>query len=389
MKDPKNFKDPKKKASQRTDLMILYIMVMLAMVILLSIAIYGLEAKTAVENARHDAKIEEIDQQRSAREAAREKEWAEARQELHEDFYKQKMEEARAKAENFQTRAVILQDFHEEFDQAVSPLAIETLELKIGAGTMEVTEAETEEPETITEETEDDSNKETEKVSEKVETTETEPKEAEITLIEAETEENEDEDDWFETQPIVEQQPEVKNDEPIPEPSVVSTPISYQENSNVNVSLQDFLNYNGMSLEDFIIRMTCMVYPEACGEGFTGKQGVAEVAMNWIYSGMKTEWWDISSGFANIPVQRYYELMYSQNEYEQRAIKECRQAVEEVINGAHPVEDLLGVKPYYFLLPEKSDPINVYVMLQATYQIWIGNQLYLGMEGIDWTLKGN
>lgn len=359
--------------------------------ILFSIAIYGMEAKAAIQDREFEAKIEELDINRSAREAAREQEWADARQELHEYFSRQKMEETRTKTEEFQTSANLIQ---EETNEVIYEVVETTAKLEVPT----VNDV-TEEPE-IMEVTEDDTNETQQNFIEEPETNIGEPsfvnsEEAEIKLIEAEAdiepkpEEEIEEDDWFELQPEVEEEPEVKS---IPAPSVASTPVvatTSIENSNVNVSLQNFLNYNGMTLEDFIIRMTCMVYPEACGESFVGKQGVAEVAMNWIYSGLKTEWFDIASGFANIPVQRYYELKYSYNETDRVVIEECRQAVEKVIAGEHPVEDLLGVKPYYFLLPEKSDPINVYVMLQATYQLWVGNQLYLGMEGIDWTLKGN
>ena len=364
----------------------IFIMVMCAVAILLSIAMYGMEVRATAQERKFQERIVEIDINNASREAAREEEWAEARQELHEYFYEMKMEEAKAEAEEIQMTDSI---FQEELEEVV-----ETTKLESPA------KAETEEPETM-EETEDDITEqhiffEKTKNSVEVQTTETECEKVEIEIIETdepeELELEREEDDWFEPQPEVEAQSQA---EPIPEPSVantlvaVATPITYQENSSVSASLQNFLTSNGMTLEDFIIRMTCMVYPEACGESFVGKQGVAEVAINWIYSGLKTEWFDIASGFANIPVQRYYELWYSYNETDRVVIAECRQAVETVINGAHPVEDLLGVKPYYFLLPEKSDPINVYIMTQATYQLWVGNQLYLGMEGIDWTLKGN
>ena len=387
-------KNPMTNEHRHNEILKAIIFGIIGFMVLLTIAMYGMEAKAAAQDKEFQERIEKIDRSRAVREAAREQECAEAREELHEYFSRQKMEEDRTKTEEFQTNDVNLQ---EEFDQVVRPLAIETLELKIGAGKevpIEATEAETKKTETIMEVTEDDIIEETQAFFEELETNIGEPlfedsEKAEIKLIEAEAD---FEDNWFEIQPKVDTQPEA---ELIPEPSVASTPvvatttISYQENSNVNVSLQSFLEYNGMTLDDFVIRMTCMVYPEACGEAFIGKQGVAEVAMNWIYSGLKTEWWDISSEFANVPVQRYYELKYSYSETDRIVIEECEQAVRSVIDGAHPVEDLLGVKPYYFLLPEKSDPINVYVMLQAHHQIWIGNQLYLGMEGIDWTQKTN
>jgi hypothetical protein len=345
------------------------IIVILGLILFLTIsalATVGLCCKIDKEEKTFQQKMQEYDAAAAEREAVREAEIAEVKRELSQSFY---------------APAIILNKPEEEMEENNEP-EIE-IEPQIGEPLFVMREE-------ISEDLEETKEVETKLV-------ETEPEvETKAEVAEDETQSEVAETTETEVEEIEEAQPS----EPSIEVTEVETP-SYtvgtqsqtwqQEivHSNSNEILQNFLNANGMTLNDFIIRMTCMVYPEAQGEAFIGKQGVAEVAINWIYSGLKTDWWDISSGFANIPVQRYYELKYSILESDRIAIEECRQAVETVIDGAHPVEDMLGVKPYYFLLPEKSDPINVYVMLQATYQLWVGNQLYLGMEGIDWTQKTN
>ena len=152
--------------------------------------------------------------------------------------------------------------------------------------------------------------------------------------------------------------------------------------------LQEFLYNNGLSMDDFIVTLTRVVYAEACGEKWEGKVGVAEVYLNWIQADMFHSISEFENGYARISLERYYQLKWSSKEEERQALQQCEDAVRAAINGESPVEELLGgVKPYYFYLPEKSDPANVYVLQRAKHQIWVGNQLYTGLEEVNWTLK--
>jgi spore germination cell wall hydrolase CwlJ-like protein len=155
-----------------------------------------------------------------------------------------------------------------------------------------------------------------------------------------------------------------------------------------NTLLQRFLSNNGLTMDDFVVTLTRVVYAEACGEQWAGKVGVAEVYLNWIEADEFHYLSEFENGYARISLEEYYEVKWSSKEEDRAALQECERAVRAAIAGESPVEQLLGgVKPYYFFLPQLSDPANVYVLEKATYQIWVGNQLYTGLEGVDWTLK--
>lgn len=209
----------------------------------------------------------------------------------------------------------------------------------------------------------------------------------------------------IEPEQVIEQKPEQVSEpelnlEPVSEPTYESTyepeRYTYYEPTafdvGTGISVEEFLAINGITLEDLIIRFTCVVYPEAQGESYTGKNGVAATLFNWIRHqnaeperGQDLEY--LLSGYAQMSYDEYLRIKWHGDETEREMLADCEQAVWDAYAGVDTVEQLLGVKPFYFLLPEKSDPVNVYIMTQATYQKWVGNQLFCGLEGIDWTLK--
>ena len=172
------------------------------------------------------------------------------------------------------------------------------------------------------------------------------------------------------------------------EPKADTVKVSPDTKVNDNALLKKFLTNNGLTMDDFVVTLTRVVYAEACGEQWAGKVGVAEVYLNWIEADEFHYLSEFENGYARISLEEYYSVKWSEKAEDREALQECERAVRAAIAGESPVEQLLGgVKPYYFYLPELSDPANVYVLQKATYQIWVGNQLYTGLEGVDWTLK--